>query len=60
MGGGGGGGVGNFQLARIFFSTPCLCRNFFAAETLCTNFIYLFYYKFNSIIFIIVQDTVYL
>ena len=26
--GGGGLGGGNFQLARIFFFAPCLCRNF--------------------------------
>ena len=24
-----GGGVGNFQLARMFFFAHCLCRNFF-------------------------------
>ena len=36
--GGGRGGVGNFQLARIFFFAHGLCRNFFSGEPLCTNF----------------------
>ena len=34
------GGMGNFQLAQIFFFAHCLCRNFFLGEPLCTNFFF--------------------
>ena len=34
---GGGGVVGNFQLARIFFSLTACAGIFFSGEPLCTN-----------------------
>ena len=36
----GGGGVGNFQLARIFFSLTACAGIFFSGEPLCTNFFF--------------------
>ena len=34
------GGVGNFQLARIFFSLTACAGIFFSGEPLCTNFFF--------------------
>ena len=35
------GGMGDFQLARVFFFSPTACGGiFFAGETLCTNFFF--------------------
>ena len=36
----GGGGVGNFQLARIFFSLIACAGIFFSGEPLRTNFFF--------------------